>query len=167
MTQHKTKTNDFKFIVDHTDWFFKTPMSGVFPIMWANTFNNGKLYPTPRQVIEGLREFLRLYLNNQMPKKDMFARKNIKQTYSQVFDIILETIDFPNPDKPFNDSWNDDTYGLNNYRSKGCFLINWLYTIEPPFYYFVNEACRKKDKTMLALLGPFACALYQIIENCE
>ena len=72
--------------------------------------------------------------------------------------------------QPFSDSWQDSVYGLNNYRSKACFLILWLYSIEPPLYHFVNEACRKKDTsppTNLQLLGPFACALYHILEACE
>lgn len=95
-----------------------------------------------------------------MPKTNNLRKELIHKNYELVFDKIVETIAFPSMDKPFNDSWKDEVYGLNNYRSKGCFLIMWLYTIEPPFYFYVNEACRKRDESLLNLLGPFASALH-------
>ena len=78
-------------------------------------------------------------------RKDMISKRFIKESYKLVFDQIVETIAFPDLDRPFNDSWHDEVYGLNNYRSKGTFFILWLFSIEPPFYFYVNEACRKRD----------------------
>ena len=39
----------------------------------------------------------------------------------------------------------------------------WLYSIEPPLYYFFNEACRLRNKAVVSLLGPFAAAVGAIL----
>ena len=56
-------------------------------------------------------------------------------------------------------------YNLYNPKSKGCFIVLWLYSIEPPLYYFVNEACRLRDKTVVPLLGPFLAAIAIILDG--
>ena len=41
-------------------------------------------------------------------------------------------------------------------------VILWIYTIEPPFYKEVNNACRWYQEEKLDLLGPYAYALGMI-----
>ena len=41
----------------------------------------------------------------------------------------------------------------------------WLYSIEPPLYYFFNEACRLRNKAVVSLLGPFAAAVGIILNG--
>ena len=42
-------------------------------------------------------------------------------------------------------------------------LILLLYSMEPPFYADLNNACRTLDKTKLHTLGPFARAIFQVL----
>lgn len=84
-----------------------------------------------------------------------------------MFKHILSLMAFPDLDQRFNDSLKDREYSLYNHASKACFLILWFNSIEPPFYFHLNEASRKKDQQLLPFLGPFACALYQILEKAE
>jgi len=72
-------------------------------------------------------------------------------------------INFPDLDKKFDRY--DDVYGLCEPKSKACFIVLWLYSIEPPLYYFVNEACRLRNKTVVPLLGPFVAAVAIILDG--
>ena len=45
--------------------------------------------------------------------------------------------------------------------------ILWLYTIEPPIYADLNRACRERDESKIDSLGPFARALYFILNSAE
>ena len=72
-------------------------------------------------------------------------------------------INFPDLDKKFD--WYNDVYGLCEPKSKACFIVLWLYSIEPPLYYFVNEACRLRNKTVVPLLGPFVAAVAIILDG--
>ena len=58
--------------------------------------------------------------------------------------------------------YNSD-YNLWNPKSKACFIVLWLYSIEPPLYFFFNEACRLRNKAVVPLLGPFASAVGMIL----
>jgi len=73
-------------------------------------------------------------------------------------------INFPDLDKKF-DYYSEDEYDLCNPKSKACFIVLWLYSIEPPLYYFVNEACRLRNKTVVPLLGPFVAAVAIILDG--
>ena len=86
---------------------------------------------------------------------------HVQETYRRVFELIQRLINFPDLDKKFASTSIDvdkTDYNLWNPKSKGCFIVLWLYSIEPPLYYFVNEACRLRDKTVVPLLGPFLAA---------
>ena len=61
----------------------------------------------------------------------------------------------------------DPEYDLANPNSKACFLLFWLFTIEPPLYFFLNEACRNQDKKVIRELGPFALGLGFILAGAE
>ena len=39
----------------------------------------------------------------------------------------------------------------------------YMYSLEPPIYYYLNQACRTMDKSKLDTLGPYACVLYRML----
>jgi len=94
--------------------------------------------------------------------------KWLKGQYMQVFEKIFELMNFSEPDEPlitYQD--NESERCLWNPNSKAVCIIMWLYSIEPPFYAAINEACRNIDKKYLRSLGPFAAALFTILVNAE
>ena len=77
----------------------------------------------------------------------------------------------PDPDKRFHlnreetkEGYHPD-YDMFHPKSKVSFLILWLYSLEPPLYFFFNKACRDRDYKLLPLLGPFATALGRILDG--
>ena len=44
-------------------------------------------------------------------------------------------------------------------------LILILYSMEPPFYSDLNNACRNLDQDKLNTLGPFARAIFLVLGN--
>ena len=112
--------------------------------------------------MEGLKKFYSLHLEKVYRVGGSHHLNRVKQTYNNTFDIILLLISLPDLDKKFEykiDDVTDPEYVLINPNSKTCFLMLWLFTIEPPLYFFFNEACRKQDKKVIRELGPFAPAL--------
>ena len=89
---------------------------------------------------------------------------HVQETYRRVFELIQRLINFPDLDKKLG-FYTGDEYDLCNPKSKACFIVLWLYSIEPPLYYFVNEACRLRDKTVVPLLGPFLAAIAIILDG--
>lgn len=85
-----------------------------------------------------------------------------------VFEKIFELINFSEPDEPlitYQDK--ESELCLWNPYSKAVCIIMWLYSIEPPLYAAINEACRTIDNKYLRSLGPFAAALFAILVNAE
>lgn len=78
----------------------------------------------------------------------------------------MDFIGIKEPNEPLQYSETEDN-GLYNPDGRAVMLILWLYSIEPPFYSFLNKAMRKLDTTHLKLLGPFAKALHVIIVEAE
>ena len=39
----------------------------------------------------------------------------------------------------------------------------YMYSLEPPIYYYLNQACRTMDKSKLDTLGPYARVLYEML----
>ncbi len=39
----------------------------------------------------------------------------------------------------------------------------YMYSLEPPIYYYLNQACRTMDKSKLDTLGPYARVLYSML----
>ena len=54
-----------------------------------------------------------------------------------------------------------------NPNSRAVFVVLWLYSIEPPFYFYLNKACRRRDPTYLPMFGPFAAALFMVLRGAE
>jgi len=40
----------------------------------------------------------------------------------------------------------------------------YMYSLEPPIYYYLNQACRTMDKSKLDTLGPYAAVLFRMLE---
>ena len=90
-------------------------------------------------------------------------------TYQRVFVELERLINFPDLDREFAADWHykEDDYDLWWPTSKACFLVLFLYSIEPPLYFYLNDACRTKNKALLPMLGPFACAVWQVLSGAE
>jgi len=39
----------------------------------------------------------------------------------------------------------------------------YMYSLEPPIYYYLNQACRTMDKSKLDTLGPYAAVLFEML----
>ena len=105
----------------------------------------------------------------------------MNESYKAGFNKIREIIDFPDFDKPFEtidkEGYNYATeeydgdfnspYNLCNSSSKASFLLLHIYSMEPPFYFHLNTACRNKDADLLPMLGPFADALFYVVADAE
>ena len=61
----------------------------------------------------------------------------------------------------------DPIYGLWNPRSRASVLVLWLYSVEPPLYFHLNDACRSMDHPLIPMLGPFARAIYETLRYAE
>jgi hypothetical protein len=73
-------------------------------------------------------------------------------------------VNFPDMDKQFTRMDGSD-YDLYNPSSKACFLVLFLYSIEPPLYFFLNDACRKQNRALAPMLGAFAFALAVVLDG--
>lgn len=74
---------------------------------------------------------------------------------------------FKDVDQKFKRHNKDLEYGYYNSHSKIVFLMLFLYLIEPPFYFAINDASRKKDKRLLPMLCLLATALIDILTFTE
>jgi len=128
-----------------------------FAWIWRREHNGGNWWPTPRQVLVGLSEFYKLQLEKELRGCKQARLAVVQETYRRVFETIQRLINFPDLDKKFDRF--DEEYSLERPESKACFIVLWLYSIEPPLYYFFNEACRLRNKAVVSLLGPFAAAV--------
>ena len=134
-----------------------------FAIIWIKEHNGGNNCPTPRQVLVGLSEFYKLQLEKELRGCKQARLAVVQETYRRVFETIQRLINFPDLDKKFDRD--GEEYGLCKPESKACFIVLWLYSIEPPLYYFFNEACRLRNKAVVSLLGPFAAAVGIILNG--
>jgi len=118
--------------------------------------------PSPNQLLEGLEKFFSLELMKKIGSQGELMISQIHSSYTAGFDRIRKMINFPDMDKQFNNYKSDD-YNLFSPTSRASFLVLWLYSLEPPFYFHLNQACRSLDQTLLQFLGPFARALYDVL----
>ena len=88
-------------------------------------------------------------------------------TYQRVFIELERLINFPDLDLQFGYGYGDQEYNLRHPTSKACFLVLFLFSIEPPLYFFLNDAIRTMNKALLPMLGPFAKAIYLVLLGAE
>lgn len=101
-----------------------------------------KGYPTMQEVLNGLKDLLddKIRLNTKRMKQRLIDA--IQITYEEVYQEILRCLAIPNLDIELNEIASDFNYSLVNPLSKAVFLILYFYSVEPPFYHVINEACR-------------------------
>ena len=127
---------------------------------------NDDKWPTARQVFVGVWQFYSSHLDMKVTGGDRASFWGTIATYQRVFIELERLINFPDLARQF--SWGgSDEYDLWNPTSKACFLVLFLYSIEPPLYFYLNDACRTKNKALLPMLGPFACAIWQVLAGAE
>jgi len=164
-TERKTDSNDL-VIGDFSDNFARK--SGEYGKMWAKQYNGGEYkLPSPNQLLEGLEKFFSLELMKKIGSQGELMISQIHSSYTDGFDRIKKMINFPDMDKQFGYLSKDGDYCLWSPTSRASFLVLWLYSLEPPFYFHLNQACRSLDQTLLQFLGPFARALYQVLGGAE
>ena len=161
-TERKTDSNDL-VLGDFSDNFAKE--YGEYGNMWAKQYNDGKL-PSPNQLLEGLEKFFSLELMKKIGSQGELMISQIQSSYTDGFDRIRKMINFPDMDKQFYIGSGGDN-DLHSPTSRASFLVLWLYSLEPPFYFHLNQACRSLDQTLLQFLGPFAYALAVVLESAE
>ena len=94
-----------------------------------------------------------------------FQQKAALTSFKKALDTIVALIQIPDHDKPFD--YHDPIYGLHNPCSKAVYFILWVYSMEPPIYFWLNQACRQKDTSKLRMLGPLAAALGEVLNYAE
>lgn len=111
--------------------------------------NNNKPTPTIKEIIDGLREYHKAHLYESLIGCDEPTVEIIVQNYSSVFDKILEYSQIKDVDQPLvsktervKGGFRSLKQGLSEIMEPSTQLILWLYSIEPPFYFWVNQACR-------------------------
>lgn len=76
---------------------------------------------------------------------------------TEVFNFFLHCLNQDNVDKPLTAEVFKDPY------SPEVMLLLYLYSMEPPFYADLNNACRTLDNSKLNSLGPYSRALGRLL----
>jgi len=107
------------------------------------------------------------YLMIEVEERLVFLAANMperfqlfKNTMRKVFNLMLLSLDMPDSDitKPMTREVFENPY------SPEVLLILNLYSMEPPFYAALNKAMRDLDMDKLKTLGPFAMAIYWVLD---
>ena len=77
----------------------------------------------------------------------------------KAFNKLIFSLDMGDYDIDLPITW--DIYKDPNHPVTKLILI--LYSMEPPFYADLNNACRSLDKAKLKTLGPFAKAIFGVL----
>lgn len=122
--------------------------------------------PTLNEVVDGL--FQQFCSTLQQVMDDGTAKQSHvqKQIYRQVFDYVVQCVGLADPDEPFRIDGGGEQDLANPYSKAACLTL-FFYSIEPPFYAYLNKAIRSRDPKEAKALGPFASALYQVITRAE
>jgi len=92
--------------------------------------------------------------------------------YEDVFDYFFNTLKMIGPHEPLTAKFDPHNRqpvvnSLFDPCSKAACLILWLFSIEPPFYKFINVSVIGFDEQVLETLGPIARALYCMVGVTE
>ena len=71
--------------------------------------------------------------------------------------MFFEALAIKNADKPLTKKI------LKDPNSPEVKFLLYVYSIEPPIYEHLNNACRTMDETKLRTLGPYSCAMYMLL----
>lgn len=132
----------------------------AFALMWFE--RNYRYMPTMNQVLWGLAQFqvdqLMGWKHNRTDRE--IEDEKISQYWSYQ-EICLEMTDMTldQMNEPLNEL--EESPETNKANS----FILWLYTIEPPYYLHVANACRFKYQDHIDTLGPFIFAFSRVIQS--
>jgi len=115
--------------------------------------------PSFEQLIEGLfthsceraRENLQGFPEDQI--------NSYIKTLRSVFDFFYSCLDVTDRQKEIN----EEKFELPDSKET-CFIL-YLYTMEPSFCADLNIACKDMDKSKIETLGPYARALYVLLQT--
>jgi len=117
--------------------------------------------PSMKEVVMGI------YLHHMLTVERTFS--NLKEKGSDIglyrnsmkkaFNQLLLCLDMG--DEDIDEPLSEDIYEDPN--SPQVQLILTMYSMEPPFYADLNNACRTLDPAKLKTLGPFAKAIFEVL----
>ena len=113
------------------------------------------------QILRGLAEYLVDEING-WTSRTLIEREDEKTAqYLNFQKICQEMTDMTlsEMNEPLNDL--EEPHETNKINK----FILWLYTMEPPFYLHINNACRFKYTNYIETLGPFVFAFGRIIQS--
>lgn len=120
-------------------------------------YNDSEELPTIREVVMGLCnafcEIIEEKMKNSRLKGDL-----LKRIYKAPFEFLIEASEL-SPDQAL--TWEE----LSDPESQALKLCLFLYSIEPPFYAYLNRAMTTNDQSKLSSLGPFAVAMNAILSR--
>ena len=82
------------------------------------------------------------------------------QQYKMAFDKLMGMCELGDMEKPIEVNILRFDHGHPIVQT-----ILYMYSMEPPFYKYMNKACREKDWSKIDKLGPFAAVLGEIVRN--
>jgi len=136
---------------------------GEFAFLWSITYKGNKTEePSIKEVVIGIYHYhMDMVEENFTNLKEKgidigLYRNNMRKAFNHLL-ISLDMGDH-DIDKPMNA---EEHY--MNPNSPHVQLILTLYSMEPPFYAELNNACRTLDKSKLKSLGPFARAIFSVL----
>ena len=140
---------------------------GEYGHLWAFKVKGNRIaYPSIKEVVMGIYNHHMLIMDIEYKeikenKPDRFElyRTNMRKTFNHLL-ICLDMND-TDIDKPLTHEICRDPYNPQTQ------LILLLYSMEPPFYADLNNACRTLDKTKLHTLGPFARVVFEVLLRGE
>ena len=113
--------------------------------------------PSKEQVIEGMYQHFTGLVNNDCKGIHRLAIEGIIKGFRNIYDLLYQCLtdtDFKSP-IDFKELWNPN--------SPFTQIMYYMYSLEPPIYYYLNQAMRKMDTTKLDTLGPYACVMFRML----
>jgi len=135
---------------------------GEYGNLWAETYKNDEwALPSMKEVVMGI--YIHHMVTVEWTFKDL-KEKDLdiglyRNSMKKAFNKLLLCLDMGEED--INNPLTLEI--LNDPNSPQVQLILTLYSMEPPFYQDLNNACRTLDPTKLETLGPFASAIYWVL----
>jgi len=137
---------------------------GEFAFLWSQNFKGNKTAePSIKEVVMGIyhhhmdtMEATNKFLKENQPERLGLYRNNMLKAFNR----LLISLDMGDDD--INKPMNAEEHYMNP-DSPQLQLILTLYSMEPPFYSELNNACRTLDTSKLKTLGPFARAIFAVL----
>lgn len=162
ISEKLTDVSSLILINDGDKQYTKDDMTNksIFALMWYE--RNNRILPTMNQILWGLACFQVDELFGWRGSRTQREREEEKvNQYNHLQSICIEMTGMK-PDQ-MDEALNE--LGEASEANKVNKFILWLYTIEPPYYLHVNNACRFKYMDHIDTLGPFIFAFGLCIQS--